>query len=320
MDYGATEVDDSPGAAALVHDAMFYAGDQQFASTLVPFIHEGLRAGDAIVAAVTRANIAVLRDALGTDAAAVTFIDRDDWYVRPTTTVAGWERMVTDATGRGHPRVRVIGEVSFGLAPRQAGWSRYEAVLNEVFADAPAWIVCPYDVRALPAELVSDARRTHPTVFTPGRPASTGYLSPAEFLSLVPEPMPEVSGPPVLAMEITDGVAPARHALSALLAAHGWAGSERGDDLLLVMSEIVTNSVRHGRGPRCLRAWIDGDRVVCEVTDNGDGPADLLTGYRPPSRAVTGGRGLWITRQLCDAFAVAHRDGITIARMALTLT
>src|SRR3982751_3750104 len=102
----------------LAHDAMFYDSDREFASALTPFVRDGLAGDDAVVAAVTVANAGVLRDALGEDASAVSFIDRDEWYQRPASTVAGWQRLLLEANGRGHRHVRLIGEVGFGAAER----------------------------------------------------------------------------------------------------------------------------------------------------------------------------------------------------------
>src|SRR3989337_563891 len=95
--------------APLTHDAMFYGSDEEFVSALVPFVRTGLEHGDAVVAAITRSNIALLRDALGADAPTVAFIDRDEWYKRPAITVAGWQRLLAQATARGHRRQRLIG-------------------------------------------------------------------------------------------------------------------------------------------------------------------------------------------------------------------
>jgi anti-sigma regulatory factor (Ser/Thr protein kinase) len=305
--------------ATLTHDAMFYASDAEFVSALVPFARAGLEQDDAVVAAVTRTNIALLRDALGADASAVAFIDRDEWYRRPATTVAGWQRLLAEATARGHQRMRLIGEVGFGPDRHHPTWTRYEAALNDVFAQAPAWIVCPYDTRALPATLLHDARRTHPATFHPERRASDGYLTPEQFLHVVPEPMPPVSGPPAISMDLAAGVAPARTAVAALIAAGGWSGLDRADDLVLALSEIITNSIRHGRGRRELRVWADGCTVTCEVSDDGDGPGDPLIGYRPPRQDLIGGRGLWIAQQLCDALAIGRRGGGTVVRFAVSL-
>lgn len=310
--------------ATLTHDAVFYGSDEEFVTALVPFAREGLRRDEAVLAAVTRPNIGLLRDSLGADAAAVSFIDRDEWYQRPATTVSGWQRKLADAQDRGHSRVRLIGEVGFGTDRGHPTWTRYESALNDVFAQAPAWIVCPYDTRVLPASLLRHARRTHPTMFHAERRHSTGYLTPAQFLDAVPEPMPPVSGAPVVQLDIDsvdghNGVAPARRAVSAVIAARGWSGLDRGDDLILAMSEIVTNSIRYGRGRRELRVWTDRETVTCEVSDDGNGPTDPLIGYRPPRPDTIGGRGMWIAQQLCDALAIGRSGSSTVVRFAVTM-
>ena len=308
-----------PLSATLTHDAMFYDSDEEFVRALVPFAREGLERDEAVVAAVTRTNIALLQDALGTHASAVSFIDRDGWYRRPATTVAGWQRLLGDATERGHRRMRLIGEVGFGTDDHHPTWTRYEAALNDVFAHAPAWIVCPYDTRALPAPVLADARRTHPATFHPQRRHNDGYLSPEQFLRAVPEPMPPTSGRPAITVDLGNGVAPARRAVSAIIATRGWSGLDRADDLILALSEIMTNSVLHGKGRRELRVWAHRGTVTCEVSDDGDGPADPMISYRPPRTDTIGGRGLWIAQQLCDALAIAHRGGTTVVRFAVTL-
>ena len=104
-----------------------------------------------------------------------------------------------------------------------------------------------------------------------------------------------------------------------VIAAGGWSGLDRGDDLILAMSEIVTNSIRYGRGRRELRVWTDRETVTCEVSDDGNGPADPLIGYRPPRPDTIGGRGMWIAQQLCDALAVTRSGGSTVVRFAVTM-
>jgi anti-sigma regulatory factor (Ser/Thr protein kinase) len=107
--------------------------------------------------------------------------------------------------------------------------------------------------------------------------------------------------------------------VSALVASLGWSSSGRCDDLLVAVSEIVANSIRHGAGRRELRVWAHSRTVTCDVGDDGPGFADALAGYRPPAQATTGGRGLWIAGQLCDALAVDRRDGRTVVRFAVTV-
>ncbi len=74
-------------------------------------------------------------------------------------------------------------------------------------------------------------------------------------------------------------------------------------DLVLVAHELASNAVRHGQAgsndPGRLRLWRDGDLVVCEVSDHGPGLCDPVgVGRQPAPPGASGGRGLWIVRQV----------------------
>ncbi|MFF0789304.1 ATP-binding protein [Streptomyces spiralis] len=105
-------------------------------------------------------------------------------------------------------------------------------------------------------------------------------------------------------------VSAVRHRVSALLGA--WdLPAEAADDVLLVVSELVTNALVHARPPATLRLWrlpVDGRRTVhVEVSDRG--PA------APPGPAAAPdpdehGRGLDIVTALSARCGVrADRDG-----------
>jgi anti-sigma regulatory factor (Ser/Thr protein kinase) len=287
----------------LCHEALFYDSDATFRDAVLPFLHDGLADGDALVVAARTDNVTLLRDALGDDAGRVVLLDRDRWYRRPAVTLAGWTAQLAQARARGHTRLRIVGEVAFGIPEKHRAWTRYESALNVLLADAPAWIVCPYDTRALPDRVLADAHRTHPVVRDRARRDSPGYLHPASLLPELVEPLPPVTGPPVLDRvlhDVTD-LSAARQALRVVAA--GWP-DEPLDDLQLCVTEIAVNALRYGAGERRLRVWRDGDSVVCEVSDEGPGPTDPLAGYAAPARTGQGGRGLWIVRQLCDVVAV----------------
>jgi anti-sigma regulatory factor (Ser/Thr protein kinase) len=74
--------------------------------------------------------------------------------------------------------------------------------------------------------------------------------------------------------------------------------------LLIVASELATNAIRHGGGRGRLRLWADSRYLHCEVTDGGVGLPDLTAGMSRPDPSAPGGRGLWISRQLGDVFAL----------------
>ena len=72
-----------------------------------------------------------------------------------------------------------------------------------------------------------------------------------------------------------------------------WAGATLGPDQLctarLLVSELVTNAVVHGRGKITLRVWLRVDAVRVEVRDQGGGFAHSA---RRPEAHMAGGWGL----------------------------
>ena len=84
----------------------------------------------------------------------------------------------------------------------------------------------------------------------------------------------------------------------------GWRGGEqRGnlEDVVLVVSELVTNALLHGHGTPAVRLVDGGDRIRVEVCD--DSP--LL----PVSHRVTptSGLGLRVVEQLSSAWGASRR-------------
>jgi len=87
-------------------------------------------------------------------------------------------------------------------------------------------------------------------------------------------------------------------------------GDRRLDDIALLVSELVTNSVRHGGAGEDdrleLAALRAGKRLRVEVTDRGPG----FTRRARPSRPAdaVGGWGLMLVERLADRWGV-ERDG-----------
>jgi anti-sigma regulatory factor (Ser/Thr protein kinase) len=85
------------------------------------------------------------------------------------------------------------------------------------------------------------------------------------------------------------------------------------DRLLIVASELATNAVRHGGGHGRLRLWPADGGLFCEVIDDGPGFADPGVGDSAPGPTATGGRGMWICRQLSDELVIRTRPhGTTV--------
>jgi anti-sigma regulatory factor (Ser/Thr protein kinase) len=93
---------------------------------------------------------------------------------------------------------------------------------------------------------------------------------------------------------------------------------QRAEDLVLAVNEIATNALIHGRPPATLRIRSAGRELVCEVSDAGEGIKDVLAGQLAPPATSLRGRGLWITRLLCDAVEVGNGEGCTVSMHVTT--
>lgn len=101
----------------------------------------------------------------------------------------------------------------------------------------------------------------------------------------------------------------ARHCVGAVLAAAGCAAV---DDVLLVVTELVGNAIRHtasGRygGTLTLHVLDAGQQLIhIEVVDSG---AATFPEPREPDPESFGGRGLWLVNQCSAKWGVREIDG-----------
>ena len=116
----------------------------------------------------------------------------------------------------------------------------------------------------------------------------------------------------------SDGLYSLRSSVAAH-AGHLGASTQVVQRVLIVASELATNAVRHGGGRGRLRLWAARGRLQCEVSDSGGGLVDILAGTERPAPTAPGGRGLWISRQLTDEFAIESGPHGTTARFAIGL-
>jgi anti-sigma regulatory factor (Ser/Thr protein kinase) len=92
----------------------------------------------------------------------------------------------------------------------------------------------------------------------------------------------------------------------------------RADEVVLAINEVATNAVLHGQSPAIIRIWHEENELVFEVSDAGEGITDALAGQLAPPSASLGGRGLWLTRLVCDAVEIPEGSGCTVAIRATT--
>jgi anti-sigma regulatory factor (Ser/Thr protein kinase) len=307
---------------SLEHDLFPFGTDTELVEGIVPFLREGLAAGQPAIIVATSADAALLREGLGGDADRVWVIDSDSWYVRPAAAIADYDSVLHELADGGAAQIRLAGQLPQRMTPEERrSWTRYESVLNRALRDHPVWVVCMYDTRVEPLRaMLADALRTHPTVWEGGaRRPSPRFVDPEALLSELPEPAGRLGDTPALCVRVDRH----RNCWREPVAAAGVRGGlsrERIDELIVAIGEVVANAVQHGAPPVELAAWVAPGELVCEVGDHGGGPMDPLAGYVPPGRAVpllddgpARGTGLWIARQLSDTLTVrSGHDGTTV--------
>jgi hypothetical protein len=115
----------------------------------------------------------------------VEFADSAEWYGSLSGALNRYRAYVKQKFEAGAAWIRVVGDpVWAGRSGAEiTAWFRYESLVNLAFASAPATILCPYDTRSVPAEVVADARRTHPeAAHTSGALGGPAYQEPEDFL------------------------------------------------------------------------------------------------------------------------------------------
>ena len=286
------------------HDALLYGSAEQLAEVAVPFLLDGLAAGDAAVVATGAVTADLLREAVDGNPR-VHVLERGDVYrARTPAAITTFRQLAEQRVSEGAHRVRVVGEVDFGPTERDwLEWQRYEAVVNDALAGWPLWGLCVFDTQRLPQQLLDTALQTHPwRATTSGCEPNPHFTEPADYLRALPVPVePLEATPPRLHASHVADFASLRRALATELAGVA-ADEDLLQDFLLAVDEMTSNALRHGGRPVDLRLWIGTDRVVCTIGDSGTGWDDPFAGYGPAhgEDLSRGGMGLWLARQLCD--------------------
>ena len=92
----------------------------------------------------------------------------------------------------------------------------------------------------------------------------------------------------------------------------------RAIDLVLAVSEVAANTIKHAKSPGSLKIWYDDSEIVCQIHDEGV-ITDPLTGHRRPSLEAQGGHGLWIVNQVCDQVELRSDESGTTIRLHMNL-
>ena len=286
----------------MIHEAFIYSSDDEYGATLAPFLAEAAANGQAAVAVTSPEREQLLRQALGSVRASVSFLDAEQWYSRPGATLAAWR-----ATLDGYPAsqaVRVVGEIPLGGdTATVARWMSYESLFNRAFAEHTAWVICAYDARTLPEQLIADARRTHPVVSSGvGRAPSPEHFAGHELgASLSPSvARANVRHGARTTVDVNSDPTELRRAIT-------WAARSAGisgdvvEDLILAIGEVARASA--GANVRIGEA---GGEWFCEVTTIGRSSNDLPLDEN--------GLGVLIGRLICDSVEIDQSKDSPLVR------
>lgn len=287
------------------HQALIYAGADEYLAGTMPFVQEALIAGEPLLVAAAEDKNELIAAEVGPDADRLLFLDMQKVGHNPASIIPLWRDFVDDHEGRS---VRGIGEATWA-ARSQAALEEchcHEELLNVAFAPGSAWnLLCPYDAEALADEVLERVSLTHSHVTRQGRTEKSDRFE-AQPDCLSGELPPPRSSPEVLGFGIEELSEVRRRVAQA---AERTGLDPRGvADLVTAVSELAANSVMHGGGSGTLRLWSEGDHLLAEVEDRGL-IEEPLVGRLRPTISQEGGRGLWLANQLCDLVQIRSTDG-----------
>jgi anti-sigma regulatory factor (Ser/Thr protein kinase) len=297
-----------------VHSALIYGSDDAFMDVALPFVEAGIDSDEPALVTVQGANVENLRDALDGEPEGVTLLSTDEWYETSAGSRDKFARWVEERTAAG--RVRLIGEAPWAIGndAQVRDWARHESVTNLAFEGMPVELICAFDERELPPEIVEHARRTHPAIAGPeGHDTSESYEEPRDFCRRLNSRVARPEGEPAAVLEFNlADLHRVRRKVTSMAVECGLPGS-RADELALAVNEIASNAVVHGRPPATLRIWQGAGELICEVSDEGAGIKDVLAGQLTPPSEGIGGRGIWMARMLADAVEIRNGSGCTVS-------
>lgn len=308
------DVDDmvDPGPAdACRHIALLYAGPAEYLLGLRRFIRAGGSDDEATLVAVPQGNSQLLRRELRGESASLTFTDMTELGRNPA-------RIIPEIIGfaRRHPgrRTRCVAEPTWpGRSPAELQeTARHEALANLAFREIRVTILCPYSTADLPSSVVADVACTHPFLVSGGQQRASSRYPGADAQPrrncMLPTPPGDAS-----VLDYATDLRPVRRFIAASSHRTGLA-AERAADLVLAVSELAANTLRHTDAGGTVTIWHTPDHVVCQVHDSG-WITDPLAGHRMPPDSLRRGSGLWLVNQLCDLTQTRTTPSGTVTRL-----
>src|SRR5262245_4093229 len=300
------------------HEALLYAGDDEFVARCSAFAEAGLELGEPVLVMAGARKLELLRTALGEHADRVAYADMEIVGRNPARIIPAWGRFVADHGGDRNGGLRGIGEPIWTerRADEIAECQLHESLINLAFANDDSFrLACPYDTSSLGDDVIAEARHSHPLASDGGEPEPSGdYRGLGRVADRFSEPLPEPqTGVDEYAVTV-DRLCDARDIVRRRATDAGL--GERADDLVLAANEVLSNSLHHAHEDGLLRIWCEPDGLVCEVRDGGHIHQPLV-GREEPAIGQIGGHGVWLVNLVCDLVQVRSSQYGSTVRMKM---
>jgi signal transduction histidine kinase len=182
------------------HLCSIYETSEERLAVAIPFLRIGLDRGEKCIYIVDDGTMAMMRDELcaeGIDVERAIATNRlvletkEAAYLKhgsfdPEWMFTFWAKATGEAVRQGFSALRAAGETEWVLrgAAGLERWMEYESRFTRVLAGLSCSVLCQYNRRLFPPELILDIIRTHPTVVYRGVVCrNMYYVPPDEFLA-----------------------------------------------------------------------------------------------------------------------------------------
>lgn len=181
------------------HVCAFYPSRAERDEILIPYLREGLEAGDKCIAVVDSSGPESVLAAIGAEVDLGPFLGRhqldvqrsEETYLRggrfaTDSMLDFWDRSIGAAIAGDFDFARAVGEMTWALRqlPGVEELVGYEARLNRFLPRYPQVILCLYALGSFSGEVLVDVLKTHPKVLIGGMVIDNPYyLDPEEFLA-----------------------------------------------------------------------------------------------------------------------------------------
>jgi anti-sigma regulatory factor (Ser/Thr protein kinase) len=302
-------------ADSFQHVLLTYRDIAAYQDAVSRFIGEGLTRGEPTLVAVPGATR--ITDAPGGGDGLVTMADMSELGRNPARVIPALRSFAEAYRAR---RIRIMTEFIWpGRSVEETcEAARHEALVEAALAGVTGTVVCLYDAARLPGAVLDDGACTHRWQAGAGaavRP-SPAYAGPGRIPAGCALPLP--SPPPDA--EIVDYSSDLRSVRTMVKMVGRRAGLDPGrvTDLILAVSELAANTLRHTGKAGIAWAWQTTREVICQVSDTGF-IADPLAGLSKRSIDEPSGKGLWLVHQICDLVEMRTAESGTVVRLHVRL-